>query len=363
MLLAAGALGDLTTVSIGLRPCAAVGVLTMARNRSVRSGLSTVTAAVAAVTLAIGVRALTVHFGTFAIAHKIAHATRSSYPANIKLALRWGAGLFGLGRVSIGPSQALGPYETLTPGGLENAFHALLLIVVLSAIGFEVVALLFGVVCAKPLFEMSPARALVHDLLLFGIVGSVGLFVVLAPSNDGDLARYLTPAVIFAAVLAGSVVGHVLGRLRDRRVMNVVLVASFALAAVGVVGYAGELTRGSAPQPADALGNFLEVHHLRSGVGDYWSSSLVTVVTGGKVAVRPVISNGASHLVRYKRQSDASWYRDVQFTFLVFDLDRPWGNVTAQIGADSFGQPSERFNVGSYVILVWPKGFGVSAIT
>ena len=154
-----------------------------------------------------------------------------------------------------------------------------------------------------------------------------------------------------------------LGRLRDDRVVNVVLVASLALTAVGVVGYAGELTRAPAPQPADALGSFLESHHLTSGVGDYWSSSLVTVVTGGKVAVRPVISNGASHLVRYNRQSDASWYKDVQFTFLVFDLGRPWGNVNARIGADSFGQPSERFNVGSYVVLVWPKGFSVSAIT
>jgi len=87
------------------------------------------------------------------------------------------------------------------------------------------------------------------------------------------------------------------------------------------------------------------------------------VVTGGKVAVRPVISNGASHLVRYNRQSDASWYKAVHFRFLVFDLDRPWGNVTATIGVDTFGQPSEKFNVGSYEILVWPKAFSVSPIS
>jgi hypothetical protein len=155
----------------------------------------------------------------------------------------------------------------------------------------------------------------------------------------------------------------VLGRVNDSRVVNVLLVASLALAAAGVVGYGGELTRAPAPQPADALGSFLEMHHLTSGVGDYWSSSLVTVVTGGKVAVRPVISNGASHLVRYNRQSDASWYKDVHFTFLVFDLDRPWGNVNATIGVDTFGQPSQRFNVGSYEILVWPKGFSVSPIS
>jgi hypothetical protein len=171
--LTAGLLGDLSTILIGLIPCAAVGVLTMARNRSVRSGVSTVAAAVAAAVLAIGIRFLTVRIGTFAIAHNMARAAASSYPANIKLALRWGAGLFGVGIIPIGPSQALGPYETLPTGGLEYAFHALLLLVVLSAIGFEVVVLLFGVVRAKPLLEMSASRTLVQDLLLFGTAGSV----------------------------------------------------------------------------------------------------------------------------------------------------------------------------------------------
>jgi hypothetical protein len=360
-LLTAGLLGDLTTVSIGLLPCAAVGVLTMARRRSPRAGVSTIAAAVTAAALAIGIRFLTVRIGTFHIAHGIARATPSSYPANIKLALRWGAGLFGLGRIPIGPSRALGPYETLPTGGVEDAFHALLLFVVLSAIGFAIASLLFGVVRAKPLLEISASRTLVQDLLLFGTAGSFGLFVVLAPSDNGDLARYLTPAVIFAAVLAGSVVGHLLDRLRDGRVVNVVLVATLVLAAVGVVGYAGELTRAPAPQPADVLGNFLESHHLASGVGDYWSSSLVTVETRGQVAVRPVLPNGTGQLVRYNRQSDASWYKDVQFTFLVFDLDRPWGNVNATSGVEALGQPSEKFKVGSYVVLVWPKGFTVSS--
>jgi hypothetical protein len=143
----------------------------------------------------------------------------------------------------------------------------------------------------------------------------------------------------------------------------VLLVASLVLAAAGVVGYRSELTRAPAPQHANALGNFLETHHLTSGVGDYWSSSLVTVVTGGKVAVRPVFPNRESLLVRYGRQSNASWYKDVRFTFLVFDLNRPWGNVNATTGMDTFGRPSQRFSVGSYVVLVWSKGFTVSPIS
>jgi hypothetical protein len=357
--LTAATLSDLSTIAIGLIPCLAVGVVTMARN-SFRSGVSTVAAAGSAAVLAIGIRVLTVRIGTFAIAHKITRAARSSYPVNMKLALRYGAGLFGVGKVPIGPSQALGPYETLPTGNLEEAVRALLLFIVLSALGFAVVTLLFGVARAKPFLETGASRTLFQDLLLFGAAGSVGLFVVLSPTDNGDYARYLTPAIVFTVVLAGSVLGQVLARLHDSRVVNVLLVASLVLAAGVVVGYRSELTRAPAPQHANALGSFLETHHLMNGVGDYWSSSLVTVVTGGKVAVRPVFPNRESLLVRYGRQSDASWYKDVRFTFLVFDLDRPWGNVNATTGVDTFGRPSERFSVGSYVVLVWSKGFAVS---
>jgi len=359
--LTAGTLGDLTTIAIGLIPCVVAGLVAMARGRSVRRGLSTLTAAPLAGVLALGIRAVTVNIGTFAIAHKIARATSSNYPANAKLALKWGAALFGLGRIPIGPAQALGPYETLPTGSLQVAFRALMLFVVLSAIALEVVALIVGAVRARPFQEMHQSRVLVQDLLLFGTAGSVGLFVVLSPNDDGDYARYLTPAVIFGVVLAGSVVGQVFSRVSSSRVVNVVLVGSLALLAAGVVGFHDELTSAPAPQSADALGNFLESHHLTNGVGDYWSSSVVTVETGGKVAVRPVFPNRASVLVRYGRQSDVNWYKGVRFTFLVFDLARPWGNVNATTGAGSFGRPSETLHVGSYTILVWPKGFNVAS--
>jgi hypothetical protein len=86
----------------------------------------------------------------------------------------------------------------------------------------------------------------------------------------------------------------------------------------------------------------------------------VTVVTGGKVAVRPVIPNASKILVRYGRQSAADWYTNVNFTFLVFDLDRPWRGVNATTGSATLGKPAQQFHVGSYVVLVWPKGFAVS---
>jgi hypothetical protein len=100
---------------------------------------------------------------------------------------------------------------------------------------------------------------------------------------------------------------------------------------------------------------------LTTGLGDYWSSSIVTVVTGGKVTVRPVIPDASKFLVRYGRQSAADWYVNVRFTFLVFDLDRPWRGVDATTATATFGKPAEQFGVGSYVVLVWPGGLHVSS--
>jgi hypothetical protein len=360
--LTAATLSDLSTIAIGLLPCVLVGLLTMARYRSLRSGASTLAAPAGAVVLAFGLRELFVRVGTFAIAHGVTKAKSSVYPHNVGLVLHWGAGLLGIGNVPVGPSTALGPYELLPTGGLAHGFRALVLVVVALAVCLAMVSLVYGVVRAKSLLDIDPSRSLLHDLLLFGAGGSAGLFVVLCPNGNGDYARYLTPAIVFAAVLAASLSGHVLTKVSDARVVNVVLALVLVLVAVGVVGFNSELDRAPAPQSADALGSFLEAHHLTSGIGDYWSSSIVTVVTGGKVVVRPVIPDRDARLVRYGRQSDASWYKGVRFTFLVFDTHRSWRNVDATTGENTLGPPSEQLEVGTYVILVWTKGFGISPI-
>jgi hypothetical protein len=96
------------------------------------------------------------------------------------------------------------------------------------------------------------------------------------------------------------------------------------------------------------------------GIGDYWSASLVTVVTNDTVAIRPVIVGHGGLLARYGRQSAANWYGKIRFYFLVFDLGRPWRDVNATTGEATFGTPAEIYRVGTYEILVWPKGFTIS---
>ena len=61
-------------------------------------------------------------------------------------------------------------------------------------------------------------------------------------------------------------------------------------------------------QPIAQLDTFLEARQLDVGIGDYWSASITTVATGGVVTVRPVISTPGGRVVRYERQSAATWY-------------------------------------------------------
>ena len=92
---------------------------------------------------------------------------------------------------------------------------------------------------------------------------------------------------------------------------------------------------------------------LDVGIGDYWSASLTTVATGGVVTVRPVISTPGGSVVRYQRQSAATWYTNQPFEFLVYDTARPWGGIDATTASSTFGPVARTYVVGPYRVLVW----------
>jgi hypothetical protein len=100
--------------------------------------------------------------------------------------------------------------------------------------------------------------------------------------------------------------------------------------------------------------------NLRSGVGDYWSSSIVTVDSGAAVAVRPVDRTSKGTLARYTLQSAASWYSGTTFQFFVYDTANVWHNVTASAAEKTFGAPSQTYAVGTYRVLVYDHGIRVA---
>ena len=83
-------------------------------------------------------------------------------------------------------------------------------------------------------------------------------------------------------------------------------------------------------QPATQLANYLEQHHLTKGIGDYWSASIVTVVSCDAVVVRPVSTlSGGLEIGRYLSQSSSTWYGG-GFQFLVYNGVVPWDDVEGQ---------------------------------
>lgn len=359
--LTAALLSDLSTLLVGLLPCVVAAILAIGRTRSFRSGLATLSAVAASSVAALGIRAVVAHVGSFDIAHGVTRAHPSQYLVNMHLVVHYGAALFGVGSIPIGPTPILGPFDLAARGSFEEFFRIAALVVVLSSLLFALVSLLFGLVRGRPMLAISAPRAHLNDLLLCGVGGSIALFIYLCPNGNGDYARYLTPAAIYAALLAAAIVAQVLSHFEREVTLNAALAATVALTAVGIVSFTHDLRQTDAPQPAIALSNFLESKHLAKGVGDYWSSSLVTVISHNDVAVRPVIVGRNGKLARYGRQSAADWYGSTRFTFLVFDLARPWRNVNATSAAASFGPPRREYRVGTYEVLVWPEGFTISS--
>jgi hypothetical protein len=107
------------------------------------------------------------------------------------------------------------------------------------------------------------------------------------------------------------------------------------------------------PQPASALGRFLAAHNLRSGIGDYWSASIVTVESKGAVDVRPVVTDPQGRLVRWDKNSLDSWYGAHTFQFLVYNLAVPFGGVGQASAVKTYGTAARTYDFGTYQVLVW----------
>jgi hypothetical protein len=88
---------------------------------------------------------------------------------------------------------------------------------------------------------------------------------------------------------------------------------------------------------------------------------VVTVQSNGRVTVRPVIAASGNRLVRYQKQSAASWYgKGSQFNFLIFNARAVWNGVNGVPAVATFGQPTKVYAYGTYRIYFWAKPFTLS---
>ncbi len=343
VLFAGGVLGDFQTAVMGMLPALCAGVVAGLRTRRWRRAVPTATAPVAGAALALVVRAVTLAVGTFGVTSAHPTATGLRLVSNLGLVATWGARMLGVGGGGGGDGGVPSPLELV---------HVVGAAVVVAGVAVAAVRLAAGVLPGHAAPAGPPEAWHLEDLLLFGLVGDLVLFVTLTYSPDQDFSRYLTAAVIFGAVLGARLVARAVAAATPRRrwrmgVVGVVVVAAFG-AGVGFTLRAPQPRR-----PVTQLVHFLEAHGLDHGVGDYWSASLTTVSSDGTVTVRPVIADPTGHIGRYDRQSDQTWYRDGSFEFLVYDTAMPWGGITPVSARHTFGPVAHTYRVGTYRVLVW----------
>jgi hypothetical protein len=242
------------------------------------------------------------------------------------------------------------------PAGTTSLFAALHLVGVAAAAA--------GIALAAWQFRRRDPD-FVNQLLLAGIVINFVAFVVTTHVFNVASAREIAPVLPFAAALAGRELGPSFGvapvgggrlgapRLRRAGVAAVGVVLAGYLAGLGL-----ELTEPTAPPQAAPLTAWLESHPIGAGLSGYWEANVVTLTSGGRVAVRPVTVAGG-RIVQMGAQVSADWFNSarsrVDFVALFPGVSGYPGFTDTQAVLATFGKPGRVYHVGQYTILWWPR--------
>jgi hypothetical protein len=213
--------------------------------------------------------------------------------------------------------------------------------------------------------QANPAGGLTGQLLVAGILINFAAFVATAHVFDVTSAREIAPVLPFAAALAGRELGPYLGaagvragRLRGRWLRRAGVAALGLVLAGYLAGLGLELTAPTAPPQDAQLTAWLESHPIGAGLSGYWEANVVTLTSGGRVAVRPVTIAG-NRIVPTGGQIKADWFSParslVDFVVLFPGVSGYPGFGDRQAVLATFGKPGRVYQVGQYTILWWPK--------
>jgi hypothetical protein len=351
VLVAAGLLGDLLTLTLVVAPLVVGAGLAWRRGRTWRAGSRPLIAAAGGAVLALGVREIAVASGAYAIGSRSILAPDSQVFLNFRAIPNRLAALFGV--------TDMVPNLVRTPLALR-AVHVVLLLVVVVGLGAALVRIARSVHRYRPLAASERDSVVFEELLVIAFVADLVSFALFSTYGAVDFTRYLIPGFVFVAILSARLLVRVVRShpALDPRVLVAIGVVVIALCAAN---FSADSVGSTAPQEARSLSSFLLSKGLKSGVGDYWSSSIVTVDTRDQVEVRPVALGATGTLQRYTLQSAASWYQGQTFQFFVYDSGNIWQNVTASAAEKSFGAPAATYDVGSYRVLTYPNGIHISS--
>jgi hypothetical protein len=279
---------------------------------------------------------------------------------------------FGVATLIVSAIKHLGGYTPLplpsqiTSAGYLPAHAVLTMEGILNLYGADFVGMSVGVALAVALVHLAgvalalwgfcrayrrffSSTDLIVPVLATGIVFNVAAYVFsVVPSTWFD-TREITAVLPLGAVLAGRQLAEPLGRARLEPVLAVVLACYAAALGYGAVQ----------PPVADSeqpVVSWLEAHHLSTGLGAYTESNVITLDSGGRVAVRTVtwLSSGA---VPRAYESDASWYDPrLSYANFVVTNSADGGDVSLIPHRDIIalaGPPARTYHYQTFTIMVW----------
>jgi hypothetical protein len=188
--------------------------------------------------------------------------------------------------------------------------------------------------------------------------------IALSGDNDpfaGDAAkRYLSPIVMFGAILAARAIPGMVASLPTKELRVFVSGALIMLTGGLAIGHSARMARLMASPPWTAANPFvtvaswLESRQLNSGVGEYWESSIITALTKGKVTVRAILAPPEGRLAPYLWLASEQWYLGTGTPMFVIwrDGETPRQNVNAKTVAATYGAPKRIARVGEFEIAI-----------
>ena len=196
------------------------------------------------------------------------------------------------------------------------------------------------------------AEDLIVPVMAMGIVFNLAAYIISVIPVTWFDTREMVVVSPFGAVLAGRLLAGTLARAWLRPVLAGVL-ACYALA----LGY-GMAQPAVFDSELPVIG-WLEAHHLSTGLGTYAESNLITLDSGGRVAVRTVAWQ-LPRAVPRAYESEASWY-DPRLSYANFVVinsadARPGRNGVIIPPGDILalaGTPAHTYHYKTFTIWVW----------
>ena len=138
--------------------------------------------------------------------------------------------------------------------------------------------------------------------------------------------------------------------------MSAVPLACCVVGAGYLAGLGLELSVPGAPAQAAPLTAWLEGHRLGTGLSGYWEASVVTLASGGRVAVRPVtVRDGRVGPAAGEVRGD--WFAPsasaAHYVVLFPGVPGYPGFADRDAVTATFGRPARVYQVGRYQVWYW----------